>query len=171
MVKAASHKCGEGSTSHCRVEGSTSQCCVKGNTSQCCGKGGASQGNTSQCCGKGGTSQGWSKGSTSQCCGTAIHNAVLKSAPHNATVLAARSWQQHPYVYPSSGARLVHLSVPACRLLVLAAAPCIHAALLDGSTFGVVLAARIGSGAHARCDACLYGIIGLQHSSGRAGCS
>ena len=57
-------------------------------------------------------------------------------------VLAARFWQRHPYVYAGSEARLVHLSIPACWLLVLAAAP-IHP-----------------------CS-----IIGLQHSSSRAGCS
>ena len=57
-------------------------------------------------------------------------------------VLAARSWQRHPYVYAGSEARLVHLSIPACLLLVLAAAPYIQAALLGCSTFWVVLAAR-----------------------------
>ena len=116
--------------------------------------------NTSQSCNKSSTSQGWGKASTSQCCGTAPRNAVSKSAPHVSTVPAARSRQQHTYVCPSSGARLVHLSIPACRLLVLAKAPCIQAALLHGSTFGVVLAARISSGAHARCVPACMALLG-----------
>ena len=105
----------------------------------------------------------------------------------------ARASKQHYRAAPIQVVLAVHLSIPACWLLVLAATPIhpcsiiglqhssgragcsywqrhsyIDATLLGCSTLQAVLAARSGSSTHT-LQAALLGC--MQHSSSRAGCS